>query len=108
MQKSDEHDDRPVYAAAAATSDWSEDVHVKFDGGADKTVRPRKKNGGPDKSRRAQGKKSTAGSSSMADSKEGWQEVSPNMEIATGYSATVQDHGSSQESSDSAGKLTIL
>lgn len=108
MQKNDEHDDRPVFVAATATSDWSEDVHVKFDGGAEKTARSRKKNGGQDKSRRAQGKKSTAGSSSVADSKEGWQEVSPNMEIATGYSATVQDHGSSQESSDSAGKLTTL
>lgn len=101
------HDDRPVQPYVIAAGDWPEDVRVKFDGDADKGTRSRNKQ---DKPRRSQGKKSTAGSSSgvQADSKEGWQEFGPNMEIATGYSATVQDHGSSQESSDSAGKLTTI
>lgn len=99
------HDDRPVYVpatAAAGPGDWSSDeVRPKYDG--DK-VRSRKKNGGgPDKSRRTSpAKKVTA-----VTADDGWQEISPNMEIATGYSATVPDHyTSSQETSGSAGKFS--
>lgn len=101
------HDDRPVYvpataAAAAGPGDWSSDeMRPKYEGGGGDKVRSRKKTGsGPDKSRRASPVKRVT-----AD--DGWQEVSPNMEIATGYSATVPDHyTSSQETSDSAGKYT--
>lgn len=86
MQKNEDHDDRPVF------KNWSEEVHMKFDN--DKSIRSRKKN------KHQQVNKLTI---SNNDNKDGWQEVSPNMEIATGFSTTVQDHDSSQESSGSSG-----
>lgn len=99
MQKNDGHDDRPVF------SDWSEEVRVKFDN--DKPIRSRRKNkhqqdnSGQDK-RKQQVKKLTSGST---DNKDGWQELTPNMEMATGIITTVQHHDSSQETSGSSGTL---
>jgi len=92
----DKDDDRrPVF------NDWSEEVRVKFDG--EKLSRSRKKNKyqteGVQEKRKPQINKIT----NSGENKDGWQEVSPNMEIATGYSATVQDHDSSQESFGSSG-----
>lgn len=96
MEKDGEHDDRPVF------NNWSEEVHMKF--GNDKPIRSRKKNKYQEDSsqekRKSQNNKLTSGDS---DNKDGWQEVSPNMEIATGFSTTVQEHDSSLESSGSSG-----
>ncbi|XP_050422375.1 bromodomain-containing protein 4-like [Adelges cooleyi] len=115
MHKDNEHDDRPTFGS----SDWSEEVRMKFD--ADKPTRSRKKNRYqqdssqekrkplPKKLAGDSGSGSTDGggsggssSGSSSDHKDGWQEVSPNLEIATGYVTTVQDHDSSQESTSSS------
>lgn len=98
MQKNDGHDDRPAF------TDWSEEIRVKFDN--DKPNRSRRKNknqqdSGQDK-RKQQTKKLTTGNT---DNKDGWQELTPNMEMATGIITTVQDHDSSQETSGSSGTL---
>lgn len=99
MQKNDGHDDRPVF------TDWSEEVHMKFDN--DKPLRSRRKNknqqdNGQQEKRKQQMKKFTSGNT---DNKDGWQELTPNMEMATGIITTVQDHDSSQETSGSSGTL---
>lgn len=98
MLKTDGHDDRPVF------TDWSQETGLKFDN--DKPIRSRKKNkhqqDSSQEKRKPQFKKTNTGS---VDNKDGWQEVSPNMEIATGFSTTVQEHVSSQESSGSSGRL---
>lgn len=93
MQINDGDDDRP-----AIFNNWSEEVHAKFD---DKPVKSRK-NVGQEK-RKQQINKITS-----EENKDGWQEVSPNMEIATGFSATVQNHDSSQETSSSSGGFEKL
>lgn len=119
MVKNDGHDDRPVFGG-----DWSEEVRMKFD--AEKPVRSRKRNkhhhqdGSQQDKRKPQqtvktttamtsGGGSSIGGSSSGDNRDGWQEVSPNMEIATGFSTTVHEHESSQESqsSGSSGKRTV-
>lgn len=97
MQKNDDTDDRPVF------NDWSEEVHMKFDN--DKLNRSRKKNKNQDSGQEKKKPQVNKILSSNNDNKDGWQEVSPNMEIATGYSTTVQEHDSSQESSGSSGML---
>lgn len=101
MLKNDGHDDRPVF------SDWSEEVRVKFDN--EKPIRSRKKNkhqqDGTQEKRKSQFKKPATINN---DNKDGWQEVSPNLEIATGYSTTVPENDSSQETSGSSGMLEKL
>lgn len=96
MQINDGDDDRP-----AIFNNWSEEVHSKFEN--DKPIKSRKKSAGQEK-RKTQINKIMSG----GDNKDGWQEVSPNMEIATGFSATVQDHDSSQETSSSSGGFEKL
>jgi hypothetical protein len=99
MQKNDGHDDRPVF------TDWSEEIRMKFDN--DKPIRSRRKNKNQQDSvqqekRKQQMKKLTSGNT---DKKDGWQELTPNMEMATGIITTVPDHDSSQDTSGSSGTL---
>jgi len=98
MHKNDGHDDRPVF------NDWSEEVHMAFDN--NKPIRSRRKNKHQldieNEKRKTQNKKLMDDSS---DNKDGWQELSPNMEIATGIITSVQENDSSQESSGSSGML---
>jgi len=92
----DGDDRRPVY------SDWSvEEGRVKYDG--EKPSRSRKKNRHQPEAVQEKRKPQVNKIASSGENKDGWQEVSPNMEIATGYSATVQHHDSSQEMSGSSG-----
>ncbi|XP_025202041.1 TPR-containing protein DDB_G0280363-like [Melanaphis sacchari] len=95
MHKNDEHDDRPVF------NDWSQEVHMAFDN--NKSIRSRRKNkhqlDTEQEKRKTQNKKLTEDSS---NNKDGWQELSPNMEIATGIITSVQEHDSSRESSGSS------
>lgn len=97
MHKNDGHDDRPVF------NDWSEEVHMAFD---NKSIRSRRKNkhqlDSEQEKRKTQNKKLTEDGS---NNKDGWQELSPNMEIATGIITSVQEHDTSQESSGSSGKI---
>ncbi|XP_026817322.1 basic-leucine zipper transcription factor A-like [Rhopalosiphum maidis] len=94
MHKNDGHDDRPVF------NDWSEEVHMAFD---NKSIRSRRKNkhqlDSEQEKRKTQNKKLTENGSNIKD---GWQELSPNMEIATGIITSVQEHDTSQESSGSS------
>ncbi|KAF0763043.1 basic-leucine zipper transcription factor A-like [Aphis craccivora] len=93
MHKNDGHDDRPVF------NDWSEEVHMAFDN--NKPIRSRRKNkhqlDSEQEKRKTQNKKLAE-----SNNKDGWQELSPNMEIATGIITSVQEHDSSQESSGSS------
>lgn len=95
MNKNDGHDDRPVF------NDWSEEVHMSFDN--NKPTRSRRKNkhqqDSEQEKRKTQNKKLTGDNS---DNKDGWQELSPNMEMATGIITSVQEHDSSQELSGSS------
>lgn len=95
MLKNDGHDDRPVF------NDWSEEIRMKFD---EKPIKSRRRNKPQqDEKRKQQAKKLT---SSSSENKDGWHEVSPNMEIATGIMTSVQEHeSSSQETSASSGML---
>jgi len=96
MHKNDGHDDRPVF------NDWSEEVHMAFDN--NKPIRSRRKNkhqlDSEQEKRKTQNKKLAE-----SNNKDGWQELSPNMEIATGIITSVQEHDSSQESSGSSGMI---
>lgn len=101
MHKNNEHDDRPVF------NNWSEEVHMKFNN--DKPIRPRKKNKHQEDSSQEKRKPQTNKlTNTDSDNKDGWQEVSPNMEIATGFSTTVQENDSSLESSVSSGTSTNI
>ncbi|XP_060870175.1 myb-like protein AA [Metopolophium dirhodum] len=95
MHKNDGHDDRPVF------NDWSEEVHMSFDN--NKPIRSRRKNkhqlDSEQEKRKTQNKKLTGDNN---DNKNGWHELSPNMEIATGIITSVQENDSSQESSGSS------
>lgn len=95
MQKNDGSEDRPVF------NDWSEEVHMKFDN--DKHNRSRKKNKNQESGQENRKPQVNKILNSNNDNKDGWQEVSPNMEMATGFSTTVQEHSSSKESSGSSG-----
>ncbi|XP_050539877.1 uncharacterized protein LOC126904699 [Daktulosphaira vitifoliae] len=111
MHKNEDSSERPTYG----NGDWSEEVRIKFDG--DKSTKSRKKNRYQNDSSQEKRKhipkkmsndndgessSSSEGTiSATADSKDGWQEVSPNLEIATGYSTSVNDHDSSRDSSSS-------
>lgn len=98
MHKNDGHDDRPVF------NDWSEEVHMSFDN--NKPIKSRRKNkhqlDSEQEKRKTQNKKLTGDNS---NNKDGWHELSPNMEIATGIITSLQEHDSSQESSGSSGML---
>lgn len=99
MHINDGHDDRPVF------NNWSEEVHMSFDNS--KPNRSRRKNklqlDSEQEKRKTQNKKLTG--DSINDNKDGWQELSPNLEMATGIITSVQEHDSSQESSGSSGML---
>lgn len=99
MMKNDGHDDRPVF------NDWSDEIRMKFEN--DKSNKSRKRNKYQDngQEKRKQQNKKLTGSSS--ENKDGWQEVSPNMEIATGIITSIE-HESSQEASASSGILNII
>lgn len=100
----DEQDDRrPVF------DNWSEEVH------GERPSRSRKKNKSQldaatsQEKRRPQMNAIAAANNVAENDKDGWREVSPNMEIATGYSATVQHlHESSQEASGSSGTFITI
>lgn len=99
MLKNNGHDDRPVF------TDWSDEIRMKFDNDKSNKFRKRNKHQDNGQEKRKQQSKKLTGSSS--ENKDGWQEVSPNMEIATGIITSIE-HESSQEASASSGMLNIV